>query len=661
MSAAYAVVAPLVTVIPLRQIESFRIELGASDDAFLLGNDSAWGRAYRDSGPFRVRRGQRTMTYFAARQAYPGAGIRVPARVSDGDGELQLRAHRYGRPGIIHVFGNGIHLGSLVFVHDTYPWEVFQLRVPAATFRSDGLEVELRGDEADPDIALDSGALVALDYVDLIPRDESDTRVRLAPHVSVLALALPAAILLTLWWGGLSPTLSAGVVTLATGAVVTGLAKAPGPTSGALEHLFLVAPIGLVVYAVLRRPLHVDAGLARGLTAGFSLVVLAHATIIFFPNHQPPDLGPHLGQIGRMGDSRFAGGDFWEFSSSYGVDGRGKPHFGADYEAPYPPWTYAIVHVLRKALNHSRFWLELVGMTCAGLMALLSFALARRFSTNPCAATFAFILMAIEISTWHHASRVHVPGMLGGVFFLMAITYLAYRFEQLERWSVLLGFAFLSMLATLAYTATLFHFVFFMIWFTVLELFERRSPLPSATTLRAVAASSTGTLGSFAVFYHRFVAPALASKDAILAYEGYRAPATFFFLRNQMRDTAKILSLGYPWFVALALPAYVRLKEWSQGALSRRIILAWTATYVMLLVLKDPVFFPQLFLHVKEDLLFAPLACILGAMTLSAAWSSPGKLKKWAVGAVLVFLLVLQARDYLYNADTIAVWAASQR
>ena len=113
---------------------------------------------------------------------------------------------------------------------------------------------------------------------------------------------------------------------------------------------------------------------------------------------------------------------------------------------------------------------------------------------------------------------------------------------------------------------------------------------------------------------------ALVSRKARLVAESYRAPARFLLLRNQMRDTVRILSFGYPIFVLLALPAYFRLKQWGSGEMARRIVFAWTGTYISLLLLKDPAFFPQLFLHVKEDLLFAPLICILGGMTLAAMW-----------------------------------------
>ena len=642
----------------LNSLDVYRIELGASDDAFLSGNEASWGRAYRDSGPFRVRRGERRMTYFAARMAFPGAGIRLPAFVSGGAGEVRLRAHRYGQPGIVHVFGNGIRLGRIVFHNDTYPWEVFRFEVPETIFRPEALTLELLGEALEGRDKLPPEALLALDWVEL--HAGSSGELRLSRHVTLLALALPAGLLLVLLWAGASPGWSAAATGLMTSVELWALSSAPGPTSGALEHLPVIFPLILLLYLVLRWGVSCRPRRARALSAAFGFVLLAHATVIFFPDHQPPDLGPHLGQIRKLNDKRFDRGQFWEFSSAFGKDGRGKPHFGADYEAPYPPWTYFIVHGLRRLLDHPRFWLELVGMVAGALLALLAYALASALARDERAPWLAFVLMALEIATWHHASRVHTPGLVGQVFFVAALTYLLFGYESLGRLRGFAIFALLSLTATLAYTATLFHVVAFMVCFTGLELVESRSALPSRMTARAVAASVVGTLGSFAIFYHRFVPAALASRSAILAEEGYRPPATFFLLRNQMRDTATILSFGYPLFVLLALPAYFRLRDWTSGPLARRMILAWTASYVILLVLKDPIFFPQLLLHVKEELMFAPAMCVLGAMTL--AWiSRRGRVGAGIVVAVLVLFLGLQARDYRYNADTIAVWAETQR
>lgn len=640
-------------------IDTYRVELGASDDSFLLGNDSSWGRAYRDSGPLRIRRGERKMSYFAARMAFPGAGLRIPAVVTGTDGRLSVRVHRYGQPGVIRVFGNGILLGRIVFHRDSYPWQIVQLKVPLSVFRTGHLMLEFRGEVLEGRSELPPEALLAFDWVELAPAVEGSGGIGLSRHVKLLALGLPLGLVVCLLWSGVPTLLALVIVVMGSALELIALGTSPAATTAALEHLPVVFPLMGLVYVVLRWGFRARGGKARGLSVAFGSMLLAHSTIIFFPNHQPPDLGPHLGQIGRLNDARFTWSQFWEFSSAYGEEGRGKPHFGADYEAPYPPWTYVIVHGLRRLLDEPRFWLEFVGMICGAVLALLVYALASLLARDERVPWMAFILAGVEISIWHHAARVHVPGLVGEVFFVAAVTYLVFRHDTLHRLARFGIFVLLSLAATLAYTATLFHFVVFVAAFAGFELIERRKLWPSPPTARAVLAAFLGTLGSFIVFYHRFIGGALAKKDAILAEGGYRAPATFFFLRNQMRDTAQILALGYPAFVLITLPALVRLRAWTTGTLARSVLLAWTASYVVLVVLKDPVFLPQLLLHVKEDLLFAPAMCVLGAMTL-AAWSRRGRVGIAIVGLVLVLLCGLQIRDYNYNADTIAVWADAQ-
>ena len=94
-------------------------------------------------------------------------------------------------------------------------------------------------------------------------------------------------------------------------------------------------------------------------------------------------------------------------------------------------------------------------------------------------------------------------------------------------------------------------------------------------------------------------------------------PATFFFLRNQMRDTVRILFNGYPLFVALSMGGWVLLCRTEVAGFHRRLLVAWGLTYVLMLIFKDPALFPMIFLHAKEDLFYASLACLLGGLPIA--------------------------------------------
>jgi hypothetical protein len=82
-------------------------------------------------------------------------------------------------------------------------------------------------------------------------------------------------------------------------------------------------------------------------------------------------------------------------------------------------------------------------------------------------------------------------------------------------------------------------------------------------------------------------------------------------------------------------------------------IWSWVAAYAMHLILKDPVLFPQLFLYVKEELMYAPLACILGGVTL--AWlDRKGRLGRAVAYGVVLLCFGLYLQDFHYNADAVA-------
>ena len=79
----------------------------------------------------------------------------------------------------------------------------------------------------------------------------------------------------------------------------------------------------------------------------------------------------------------------------------------------------------------------------------------------------------------------------------------------------------------------------------------------------------------------------------------------------------------------------------------------WAAllTYSAILVLKDPVLLPRVFLHAKEDVFFAPFACVLLALPLTCWWRN--RSYRPLTVAALSVLLVLSVRDKALSADTL--------
>ena len=103
-----------------------------------------------------------------------------------------------------------------------------------------------------------------------------------------------------------------------------------------------------------------------------------------------------------------------------------------------------------------------------------------------------------------------------------------------------------------------------------------------------------------------------------------------------MRDTVRILSNGYPLYVALSLVGLFTLGRYNTLGFHRRVLFAAVLTYVTMLILKDPIFLPRVFLHAKEDLFYSPIACLLAALPLASLWAS-----RTLRGVALAMLLLL--------------------
>jgi hypothetical protein len=67
----------------------------------------------------------------------------------------------------------------------------------------------------------------------------------------------------------------------------------------------------------------------------------------------------------------------------------------------------------------------------------------------------------------------------------------------------------------------------------------------------------------------------------------------------------------------------------------RTLLLAWAATYVLLLLGRAKV--PDLFLHGHETLLVTPLVCLTAGAALAALWRA-GRIGRVAAASVLLFL-----------------------
>jgi hypothetical protein len=226
------------------------------------------------------------MTHFLARMAHEGATLEIPAQLTQGDAEILLRGHRYGQPGLTHILAGGIRIGTLVFREDSYPWEVYPLRIPHVIARRP-MRIEFLGVDLEEEVDLPPGAVLGLERVEVRPLDPAAT---FQPTIRqwFLASLLPAFVFVSLVWARWGRLVAGIGFTVASALVVIAHAFAPAPSVAATEHLWVIVPTCMAFWLVIRFALRVEPVRARRLAVAGSLVVLVHAIIIFFPSHSPP-------------------------------------------------------------------------------------------------------------------------------------------------------------------------------------------------------------------------------------------------------------------------------------------------------------------------------------------------------------------------------------
>jgi hypothetical protein len=215
------------------------------------------------------------------------------------------------------------------------------------------------------------------------------------------------------------------------------------------------------------------------------------------------------------------------------------------------------------------------------------------------------------------------------------------------------GFATLTLVVALCYTVA---FVQISIYISVLTAFIMLLGTKDerADCLRIVVGFSIGIGGALVLYYGSYIVDAVTVGGTVFdSGAAYDPPATFFVFRNQLRDTVRILQNGYPIYVGLSLLGLWTLGRTDASQFHRRMLWGGFVTYLAMLVMKDPAVLPRIFLHAKEDLFYAPFACLLAALPLARLWMrrSAGKLM---VVLIFIALFGLAVHDQVINTDTLS-------
>jgi hypothetical protein len=659
--------------------KSLRFELGSMDGDYLATEEQFYSPGAM-SGPVRHPDNRVEVIDFYGRLTRREAAFSLPYHALRSPLWLRIRCHRFGLKGTVVLTVNEHSIDEFVFAETSYPWGGIRAVIPQEVAEEGPLLVSLAtigGDPSQGHLPEDFG--VGVDWIEVEPLSKAAV---LLPG-SRQWVSLYAFLLLGFAFCIISgASFRASLLTFwAVLVVVCGVTLFfPHQTAMALARVWIVFPLGMLLQRALAfaRARMFAPALATGdvsfVSRTFVIAALAQSILIFFPNHAPPDIALHGLQVGWLDSLELNYDNLRHYShlvSRRITDGpvlmelrtdvaREAPGGqGQSYGTPYPPFFYFLTFSLWQIHDDLRFLLEFVPVLLGALMLVLVFLTSKAIWNDGVMARLATLLFAVEISLWHHVHRGHAPGIFGAFLVLAFLWVLVAYLPLLKTSKGMMLFMVVSFISVLCYTVALVQLSILVGFFSALVLFggegKDRRLLP-----RLLGSYAGGVAAACAVYYAPYILTALTRGGVLLDRGGaYDAPATFYFLRNQLRDTVRILVNGYPIYVALSLVGFWMLPRGAASRVHRQILWAGLGTYATLLVLKDPAFLPRIFLHAKEDLFYAPIACLLGALPLAALWRRGAW--RGAVVAFLLLILVLGLRDQAINSNTLRIQPIARR
>ncbi len=166
--------------------------------------------------------------------------------------------------------------------------------------------------------------------------------------------------------------------------------------------------------------------------------------------------------------------------------------------------------------------LEFIPVLVGSLMLVMVYLIAKVVWGNVLIARLAAILLALEISLWHHVHRVHGPGILGEFFVLCFMFFLvAYR-DSLQTRKGVVWFAGLSAVTLISYPAPVVQLSILVAWLTLLVgvASEERSVFKGL-----LGGFSLGAGVAVAIYYAPYAIDAFAKADIIPDRGDYESQA----------------------------------------------------------------------------------------------------------------------------------------
>ncbi len=617
-----------------------RLEIGGFEGA-LRGD---WSRGRRATVPSAEARDGRTTFYYRA--APRDADIVWPLRLSGDTLRVTLRGGTGVRT-LADLYVNGERLGDALIrpgEWDRYPTDV---RPPPGA--ADRLELALALRLETPE-ARQAGRApeLLLDYLEL----RADRGLRYRLPVVLMAAAVPLLVHGFALIVGLSPIV-AFLGALLSGVLIgwSGVAL-PLPLANALPRLFPWAlGAGLLTYASLGRRTWPVAWERGGLAALVAVGVVAHGSVVFMPNHNPPDIDIHVKRAWDLGEVPWEYGAWLRYGSQLPTPsqdhGEATAALGEATLVPYSPLPY-LAYFGAHRLGVDLYWaLTVINTTAAMLVAPVIFLCVRRVWSRE-AAWLAVALYSVDLAVWHHVGRSHAPAVIGGALGTAALAYLAARAGEMDGRRVVAAGAALLALAALGYSSLVVLLGLSGLVLLTLLVVDAKALAPAARRGVAAAVICGGTLAG-ALFYFHYVPGLLEGARGVEAEPDLFPGRAFFIFGNESRQSLRLWRLGY-WIPLLLglIAAPLALRRARPTA--RPVLIAWFAGWVAIMLLKQDAF-PKLLRWAKEDQFLSPLLAMLIA---AAVWALPRASLRWiGAGAVLGAALWLQLRDFAHHANSL--------
>jgi hypothetical protein len=617
-----------------------RLSLGGFTNG-LAGED--WSRSYRASLDPPAAPDGRTDFYF--REAAPNIDVNLPL-TAHGPLRLTLRAGTRVRSAM-EVFLRGAPAGRMLVTPG--PWRPYTMEIPEA---GGPLLISL----AQRPLPLVRGAHLENPEL-LVDYLEVEAPGGLSPdfRLCLAAAAVPLAVLAFSWICGFSAaTAAAGAVLSGLGAVA--LARvAPLPFFVAVPRLLPVAFLsGIATWMAVGRWAEEAAADRSRLAALVALGVLYHGSVVFFPEHAPPDIEIHVRRTRDFADVPLRYGDLIRYGSHLPTAsqtfGQATEALGESVLLPYSPLPYFVYYAIDRARLDLHWAMTVLNAALAMAVAVGIWLVARRV-WGPAAAWPAALLYALDLAVWHHLGRSHAPAVFGGALGTAALLWLVHRAATIVSPARAVVAGLVLAVAVLGYSSLVALFGLFGLALLLALALDARA-LPRASRLGIACALAVGGVVAGALFYFHYLPAVLGGLSQVESGPDPFPGRTFFIFHNESRQSYRIWVLGF-WMTVLGglVAAPIALRRGAAEA--RPFLVCWLAAWALIMVLKEPVLLPRLFRWAKEDQFVSPLLCLLMGGAIAAV---PRRWLRWAVAAaVLAGAAAIQLRDFALHARSLAL------